>query len=168
MTLKIRQARPEDASDMVGIINPIIMTGGTTAHMTPFDDARMTRHYISPKRKVSCVLAKWDDAPAGFQSLAWPDEEGDPFPDGWAIIASFVDQSMAGKGIGRALFEQTMIMARQAGVTTIDATIRADNSSGLGYYERMGFRTYEVLPAVALRDGTRVDRIRKKLEVIPA
>jgi GNAT superfamily N-acetyltransferase len=83
-------------------------------------------------------------------------------PDGWAYIASFVSDTSAGKGIGHQLFEATKHLARSVGAVAIDATIRADNIPGLGYYSKIGFVDYDRLIAVELSDGRRIDRIRKK------
>jgi hypothetical protein len=45
-----------------------------------------------------------------------------------------------------------------------DATIRADKyNSGLRYYKGLGFVDYDRLMDIPPRDGTRVDRIRKRL-----
>jgi GNAT superfamily N-acetyltransferase len=165
MTLTIRPATPDDAEPLTGVINPIIRAGGTTAHQTPFDAARIARHYIAPPQLVSCMMAEIDGQAVAFQALMWPDEEGDVFPDGWAIIASFVAREAAGRGVGRSLFAATRQAAVAAGVTCIDATIRADNAIGLKFYSSLGFSDYEVLAAVPLRDGTLVDRIRKRLDI---
>lgn len=165
MTLTIRPATLADADTLIGVINPIIRAGGTTAHQTPFDPARMARHYIAPPRLVCCMVAELNGLPVGFQTVMWPDEEGDVFPEGWAIIASFVAQDAAGQGVGRGLFAATRIAAKAAGVTCIDATIRADNAVGLAYYDSLGFTDYDLLVAVPLRDGTLVDRIRKRLDL---
>lgn len=164
MTVTTRAAIPSDSSALTEIFNGIVLAGGTTAHQTPFDTARMQRHYIEPKTLISCTVAEVNGKIAGFQSLVWPDENGQPFPAGWAVIASFVGAGFAGQGVGRALFNATLDAAIQANVKTIDATIRADNSGGLAYYNSLGFADYDILPSVPLRDGTRVDRIRKRID----
>lgn len=165
MTATTRPATPDDGPAMTMILNEIIDAGGTTAHQSRFDAARMVRHYIEPSSKISCTVAEVEGKLVGFQSLAWPDQEGQPFPDGWAIIATFVGASAAGQGAGRALFAATRRAAEAAGVTTIDATIRADNTGGLAFYSKMGFKDYDVLRAIPLRDGTPIDRIRKRLDL---
>lgn len=165
MPVTIRPATRDDAPALTQVVNPIIAAGGTTAHQTPFDASRLLRHYVVPPRLVCCHVAVRDDQPIGFQTLVWPDDEGDPFPDGWAIIASFVSPDAVGTGVGRALFAATRTVAARSGVRVIDATIRSDNVSGLGYYRALGFRDYDRLPSVPLRDGTKVDRIRKRYDV---
>ncbi len=164
--VRVRPATERDAPALADIINRIIAAGGTTAHVTLFSPERMQRHYIDPERKISCMVAQASDgAVLGFQSLVWPDDEGAQFPDGWAIIASFVDPDGAGRGVGRSLFAATVAAARAAGVNTIDATIRADNAGGLAFYGRLGFTDYDVIAAVPLRDGTLVDRVRKRIDL---
>jgi putative intracellular protease/amidase len=62
---------------------------------------------------------------------------------------------------GTALFARSKIWAGERDVVAINAAIRADNQSGLAYYEKMGFRNYQIVKGVPLRDGTPVDRIFK-------
>ncbi|WP_108813390.1 GNAT family N-acetyltransferase [Loktanella sp. Alg231-35] len=160
----IATAASDDAPGMTMVLNAIIARGGTTAHQTPYDTERMQLHYISPPELVCCHVAKQGGAVLGFQWVGWPNPEP-PMPDGWAVIASFVAIEAAGQGIGQMLFKATQKAARKAGVKTIDATIRADNVPGLRYYGGLGFVDYARLIDVPLRDGTRVDRIRKRFDL---
>jgi hypothetical protein len=50
-------------------------------------------------------------------------------------------------------------------VAVINATIRADNAPGLGYYARRGFTDYATDPAFSLRDGTIVGRISRRFDL---
>lgn len=160
----IREATAADASQMVGLLNDIIAAGGTTAHQMPFDADRMYRHYIAAPTQICCHVAEQDGLILGFQHLDGPDpDQGGA--EGWGYIASFVATSAAGKGIGQQLFPATLSAARQAGVQSINATIRADNMIGLRYYEGLGFIRFDVLPDVPLRDGRMVDRIVTRLDL---
>ena len=161
----VRPATRADAPDMTALLNAIIAQGGTTAHQTPFDTDRMIAHYIEAPFGLSCMVAEEDGRVIGFQALEWPDPAGDRFPEGWGFIASFVASEAAGKGVGQHLFAATRAAARQAGMVAIDATIRADNVPGLKYYSGLGFVDYDRLRDVPLRDGTRVDRIRKRYDL---
>ena len=165
MHTRTRPAVPGDAPQMVTLINALIAAGGTTAHQTPFDDDKMRRHYIAPTAVISTHVAITNGRLSGFQNLNWPTSPDDVFPDGWAIIASFVGDGYGGQGIGRRLFSATRQSARDAGVAVIDATIRADNTGGLGYYVALGFVDYDRLADVTLTDGALVDRIRKRYDL---
>jgi L-amino acid N-acyltransferase YncA len=153
-----------DAPGMTTLLNAIIERGGTTAHQTLYNTDNMMEHYIAPPGLVCCHVAKEGNNVLGFQWVGWPGEKS-PMPEGWAVIASFVAIEAAGRGIGQLLFKATHAAACAAGVKTIDATIRADNVPGLKYYSGLGFVDYDRLANVPLRDGTRVDRIRKRLDL---
>ena len=158
---RVRPAVSGDAPQMVTLLNAIITAGGTTAHQTLFDDETMRAHYIAPARLISCQVAITNGRLSGFQFLGHhPD-----LPDAWGSIASFVALDKSGLGIGQKLFSATRFAAKDAGVQTIDATIRADNVPGLRYYSGLGFTDYDRLIDVALSAGTPVDRIRKRLDL---
>jgi L-amino acid N-acyltransferase YncA len=167
MTVTTRPARLDDAPAMCAILNAIIAIGGTTAYEDPFTPETMTANYIAAPALIRCTLAELEGQVVGFQAIWHPDPAHDQNapPPGWAVIASFVKPGLTGQGVGRALFAATQDAARAAGVATIDATIRADNASGLTFYGAMGFRDYAVIPAVPLKDGTPVDRIRKRFDL---
>lgn len=70
-------------------------------------------------------------------------------------------------GVGKALFPATQIAARDLGLTTIFAIIRADNVGGLADYSRLGFVDWRTFKGVPLSDGTKVDRIAKLFHLWP-
>lgn len=160
--LTIRPAAPGDAGAMAALLNAIIRQGGTTAHEAPFDAEDIRAAYISGPAVICCHVAY--DATgrlAGFQAL----DRHPLLPAGWADIATFVDADLRRSGAGAALFARTRARAEALHLTTLNATIRADNRLGLGYYARMGFRDYATDPTFALRDGTRVGRISKRFAI---
>lgn len=160
-----RAATSADALQMVTLLNDIIAIGGSTAYQTPFVETRMIAHCIARPGLIACHVAEADDNVLGFQWIGWANDPDDPMPDGWAIIATFVAGTAAGKGVGQHLFRATRTAAVAADVATIDATIRADNVAGLRYYGGLGFVDYDRLRGVPLRDGTPVDRVRKRYDL---
>lgn len=165
MALIVRHATQADAAAMAGLINAIIAIGGTTAYEAAFDAASMDAAYISLSQLVSCFVAEDDGELVGFQGLMRSFDPDDPLPDHWATIGTFAKVGLTQRGVGGALFAATLKAAREAGIVVIDATIRADNTGGLAFYSRQGFVDYDRLVAVPLKDGTPVDRIRKRLDV---
>ena len=166
--IKLRPATSEDADRLAALLNQIIKTGGTTAHLHPFDRERLLNHYLAPPSAISCFVAEVGGTIAGFQALEWSDPNWpgpDSLPTDWALIASFVDADFQGRGIGKALFTKTLAAAQSAGARCIDATIRADNQGGLAFYTSLGFTDYSRLRDIPLSDGTLVDQIRKMLIV---
>ena len=163
--MKIRAATPADAQQMVTLLNDIIAIGGSTAYQTPFDENRMIAHGIDRPKLIVCNIAESDGNVLGFQLLRWANDAEDKMPDGWSVIASFVASHAAGQGVGQHLFSATLTAAEAVGVQVIDATIRADNVAGLRYYSGLGFVDYDRLLDVPLRDGTPVDRVRKRFDL---
>ena len=161
--IAIRLAKEDDVAEMVALINEIIRLGGTTAHQGQFTHASFTEHFLG-EDNLCCYVAIDDaDTIAGFQSLHSFDERSVD----WTDIATFARVSPKTPGVGTALFAATSAFARNTGKVAINATIRADNTGGLAYYDKMGFETYDRQVNVPLADGTLVDRISKRFELKP-
>lgn len=143
--MEIRPATADDAAGLCAVLNPLIEAGGTTALRTPYSPERMTREFIAPPSLVACTVAVEEGVVLGFQMLDWAHPTWTAklgVPADWAVIATFVRQGLAQRGIGTLLFAASEKAARDAGVVTIDATIRRENAGGLAYYDRMGFGDY--------------------------
>ncbi len=149
----IRRAEPRDADQMAAILNRIIAIGGTTAHETPMSGADVRRHFIDGPDCLTAVVAQLEETVIGWQAIGWWRGE--------AHIGSFVDPESHARGTGTAMFENTLSLAREAGLTEIHASIRADNVPGLAYYARIGFTDHSSDPGFALKDGTVVGRINR-------
>ena len=159
--LDIRRASPEDAKELCDLLNEIIEAGGTTALETSLSIEELTDWFIAGKSALACHVAQAGASVAGFQSLSLDET----LPQGWADIATFSRMNPKIPGVGTALFAATLSAAEELNIEFINATIRADNTGGLAYYEKMGFRTYRTIESVPLRDGTLVDRVQKRCAV---
>lgn len=158
MTLSVRPPVRSDAEPLAAVINAIIAEGGTTAHEKPFTPEGLWQYSLNGPQVLCCHVVLQDGAPVGFQGLY----RNPDLPEGWGDIGSFTRREPPVPGAGTALFAATLESARALGLVMLNATIRADNVPGLGYYAKMGFEDYDVLKAVPLADGTPVDRIRRK------
>ena len=157
--LRVRPTTPDDAAALSRILNQIIAIGGTTALETPLGEAEFRVEFLDGPDVLSSLVAESAAGEAlGFQVL----QRNRALPDGWGDIATFTRREPRAPGVGTALFERTKAAGRTLGLVAINATIRADNYSGLPFYEKMGFQTYDIAKAVPLKDGTPVDRVRKR------
>ncbi len=162
MSITIRTADENDLVQLTSIINEIIEIGGTTAFEKTLSEDQFRTYYITGQNCISCLLAEDNHGlVVGFQSLSSHPE----LPDSWADIATFARVNPKSPGVGTKLFQETLEFARCSKIEYINAKIREDNKSGLGYYSKMGFETYSVEEKVPLQDGTPVNRISKKFEV---
>ncbi len=156
--LSIRPVRAADAAELAILLNEIIARGGTTALQEPYGPESLAAAYLTGPTVICCFVAEAGGQLLGFQTLGTqnilPTDIGD--------IGTFTRIGAIQRGVGSALFAATCGHARAIGLTGINATIRGDNSGGLAFYSRIGFVDHEVVPAVPLKDGTPVDRIRKR------
>ena len=112
------------------------------------------------------LRCSFDQKILGFQSLSFVKPSAIQGPARrWGSIASFVETDVQGLGLGQTLFEHTKSQATSVGLDFIDATIRANNISGLRYYAKLGFVDYSRLPNKPLGDGRKVDRIQKRFDL---
>ena len=160
--LTVRPATAHDVAELATLLNTIIEIGGTTAFEQPLSDAEFGEAFLAGDGHICCFVAEAEDGSlAGFQSL----ERHALLPNDWGNISTFARVEPKVRGVGTALFAATLEHAREAGVVAINARIRADNTGGLAFYEKIGFSTYDVDAGVPLSDGTPVDRISKKYDV---
>lgn len=152
-----RAAVPADARAMAYVLNAVIAEGGTTAHEKPKSVAQVRHSYIDGPEVLSSVVAHLDGHVVGWQSVEqW---------QGAAHIGSFVQPGLQAKGTGARLFALTLELLRAKGVTSIIASIRADNVPGLAYYGRIGFRDFAHDPDYALSDGRVVGRVHRRFDL---
>lgn len=157
-------ARPTTLSDIPALCalqGRIVRIGGTTAREIPLEEGPFAEAYLTSADVICCHTALLDGRPVGFQSVGLnPD-----LPSGWGDIGTFVDPDLQRSGAGQALFAATLAAVRAAGLSTINATIRADNVPGLAYYARIGFRDYGAEPGYALSTGHIVGRVHRRLDL---
>lgn len=139
--MMIRRATPADADGMSRVLQAII---ASTGRVRPSEADFVLGHYIDAVDGICCSVATDDDGVIlGFQSLkrATPGNRFD-VPQGWGIIGTHIDPTAHRRGVGKALFAASLDAAAAADIAQIDASIAADNPTGLAYYDAMGFTTW--------------------------
>jgi len=159
VTVAVRRAAPYDTRAMAGLLNRIIATGGTTAMTRPVAPAEILGWL--GRTHAAWHVAELQGDIVGFQWI----EPWDALPPEAANIATFVQQGRTGLGIGSALFRATEHAARNMGYAWINANIRADNESGLTYYQSRGFRVWNHVKNVEIAPGLIVDKIWKRYDL---
>jgi L-amino acid N-acyltransferase YncA len=157
----VRPATLQDTPGMCALLNAIIRKGGTTAFEQEKTPEEVADWYLTGPHALLCHVAQDQGRIIGYQTVS---RYGDLQP-GWGDIGTFVQIGLQRSGAGATLFAATLAAARNKGLTTINATIRADNVPGLGYYTRRGFVDYGTEPDFALLNGTVVGRIHKRFDL---
>ncbi len=160
--ISVRPAMALDQGSMARLLNEIIRIGGTTALTRPVTGDDLAEWMTSAADRSAWHVAVDDmEAVVGFQWIA----PNPGLPEGAVDIATFVQVGQTGLGIGSALFDATRRAAKQLGYTWINATIRADNTGGLTYYQSRGFRDWRFDEDVRLDSGGRVNKISKRYDL---
>ena len=160
MDLFVREARPDDAEAIVGILNPIIEAGVYTAFDTPFTVEAEHDYILNfPARGIFQVATRRQDSKiVGFQSM-------EPFAsythafDHVGVLGTYVELSLRRRGIARRLFEVTFEVARGKGYEKIFTFVRSDNPGALVTYLHHGFTIVGTARRQAKLQGKYVDEI---------
>jgi len=160
MNLVVRPAGPEDAEQIVGVLNPIIAAGSHTVFDKPFS-VRAEREYIEQftERGVFLVaVAPEAGQIVGFQSM-------EPFAnytrafDHVGVLGTYVAENYRRRGVARRLFEETFAVARERGYEKIFTFVRADNPAALETYLAQGFSIVGTARKQAKLNGRYIDEV---------
>ena len=158
--IEIREARIEDAEDMVGILNPIIAARIYTALDTQFS-VDQQREFIRTFPQRGIFLVAVDDGSnrvVGLQDVS-PFGDFTPAFDHVGVIGTFVDLGRRRQGIATRLFAATFDAAAKKGYEKFFTYVRADNTAALQTYLRQGFRVVGQAARHAKIDGRYIDEV---------
>lgn len=154
MKPSIRDASPDDANEIERILIGVIDHGGLTAltaeQIKPAVTSKITQYL-----ETGVFIVAVSDRIIGFQYAH-------PYPglsQHVLDIATFTDITLRQTGIGRLMISETIARARQKGYHKITARIRGDNTNGIPYYTRSGFRHVGTYKDHSLIDGKHVDQV---------
>jgi phosphinothricin acetyltransferase len=155
---EIRLARLEDLPAIVAIYNSTIAGRMVTADLDPISvESRLPWfHAHQPERRPLWVCEQ------GGQLVAWvslSDFYGRPAYNGTAEVSIYLDETVRGQGLGKALLQYVLETAPQYGVHTLLGFIFGHNVPSLKLFERFGFQRWAHLPEVALLDDSARDLV---------
>lgn len=158
--LLLRCAREEDAQRLLDYLKT---TSGETRFlirepdevtMTEEDERRFIRRQNESERDVM-LLAFYDGEFAGNGSLMGMGPSRYRHRAGVAIA---LFQAYTGLGIGRAMMEALLAIAREHGIEQVELEVVADNARAIALYKKLGFEVYGTMPRnMKYRDGTYAD-----------
>jgi len=150
-----------DTRQMADILNEIIEIGGTTA-LVETVSAEVLQDWMKADPRSLWHVA--EDDGGDIQGFQWVDPHPKLGPK-VAQIATFARIGKTGLGIGSALFRATVAACQAAGYDWINAEIRADNDSGLTYYQSRGFEDYGRIEGYRMSNGQVVDKVLKRYDL---
>jgi ribosomal protein S18 acetylase RimI-like enzyme len=135
---QIRKAAPEDA--------PVI---GTLLHAfnEEFDDPSPGADFVASRARVliasdAAAFLLVGEPPVGIAMLRFRDSVWSEKPDAH-LEELYVAPARRGQGLGRALLERVLDVARERGAGRIDLGTAVDDRAARALYESVGFTNFE-------------------------
>lgn len=154
--MRIRPAEPRDVDDLLEIRNDAILRSTALWTEEPVDRAEREEWFRATTDAGDPILvAEVDGAFAGYGTYGpWRRMSGYRFSVEDSV---YVRDGFQGQGIGRALVEELVEHARQAGKRAVFADIEAGNTGSIRLHERLGFRQVGLLPGIGWKFGRPLD-----------
>jgi L-amino acid N-acyltransferase len=153
--MEVRLARIDDAAAMRTIYN-VEVTGSTVTFDIEPRTLGEQRTWISQHQGPHpAVVAVEDGVVAGFGSLS-------PFRERAAYATTvedsvYVDGAWRGRGVGRALLEELVVLARTRGFHTVIARTSGDNEPSIALHRACGFQLVGIEREVGRKFGRWLD-----------
>lgn len=158
--LNIRPATPADVPQILAFIRHLATyeREPDAVHAT---EADLHRDGFCPTPRFHCLIAEWDNVPAGFALYfhnysTWRGHHGIHVED------LFVLPEHRGRGIGKALLTRVAAIAVEEGCHRLQWDVLEWNTPAIGFYEQMGaimmteWRTmrilHDALPSLAAQN----------------
>jgi ribosomal protein S18 acetylase RimI-like enzyme len=144
--LKVRRAGPEDAAEVARLLHDFNREFGEPT--PPVDVLAERALRMISEEEIHVLLA--GDGPDGIAQLSFRTSIWSGEPDAY-LQELYVVPARRGEGLGRALLDAAMELARERGATHIDLGTSEDDTAARGLYESTGFTNREGSP-----DGPRM------------
>lgn len=168
MSWRIRRARPEDATALVELASAVSAEpGGWLISSDGWRSAADERRFLKAVRRyphAAVFVAEDGRAIVARLSLA---RDTHPASRHVADLGLMVAASHRRRGIGRALLEQAVVWAHEAGVRKIELHVFPWNEPAIALYERFGFEREGYRRGHYERDGEEVDAILMAYRIAP-
>lgn len=138
--MRLRTANPSDAETIHRLITELaIYEREPDAVEVTVDELR--EQLASSAPPFECVLAERDGEPLGFALFfqTYSTWRGRP---GMHLEDLFVPERHRGRGVGRALLEHLIEVARARGYGRVEWAVLDWNTDAIGFYEHLGARPH--------------------------
>jgi phosphinothricin acetyltransferase len=163
MTLSIRSTTPADIPAITAIYAHAVRTGTATFELEPPDEAEMLRRYEKLRAgPFPYIVAEIGGKVAGY-AYAGPFRERPAYR--FTVEDSiYIAPEMQKHGIGKALLEELVRLAEQAGFRQMMAVIGdSANAASIGVHRACGFTDAGVFKAVGYKFGRWLDTVQMQL-----
>jgi len=140
MKIKIRVASPSDARAICDIYNPYVKYTAVTFEEVPVSVEEMASR-IESKLKTHAWLIAEDEATKTILGYAyagtWRERQAYRHT---AEVTVYVKEGSHGNGIGKALYQELILLMKEQHYNVLVAGIALPNEKSIGVHEALGFK----------------------------
>jgi GNAT superfamily N-acetyltransferase len=139
MTFSIREARPEDAADLVHLINQLAAYE-RLSHASRPDEVTLAAQLAPDARPRIEALVAHDDASGRCIGFALYFHNYSTFLTNFGLFLEdlFVEPDCRGQGVGLALFRTLARIAEERGCQRLDWNVLDWNEPAIAFYRKLG------------------------------
>jgi RimJ/RimL family protein N-acetyltransferase len=165
--LVIRRATPSDAAALVALGQEVSAEPEGWLIARAWRGVGEERRYLRAVRRSPHAAVFVAESPEGIVARLSLARDTNPASSHVADLGLLVSASHRRRGIGRALLEQAVAWAREAGVEKIELHVFPHNEPAIRLYEQFGFEREGLRRRHYQRDGELLDAVLMALEVTP-
>ena len=156
MPTEFQYALPGDLEKIVSTYNSTVPSRLVTADLEPVTTDQKKHWFESHDQKNRPLwIVKHNGTYAGWMSFN--SFYGRPAYNGTVEVSIYLEESMRGKGIGKACLQKAIEVAPSRSVHTLLGFIFGHNLPSIQLFKKFGFAEWANLPQVANMDGTMRD-----------
>lgn len=152
MAVSLRLARPDDASAVLAIYGPIVVSSPATFEVVVPSEAEV-------RRRIEDTLANWpwvvcEEEEGALHGYAYAARHRERWAYQWsADVSVYVAPQAHRRGVGRALYTAVFDILRLQGYCNAYAGITLPNAASVGLHEALGFSHLGVYRRVGYKLG---------------
>lgn len=144
MEIKLRNYTENDAEAIVAIINHVILNSTALYDYNPRNVALQIEIFDEKLKKgFPIIVATLNEKVVGFGYYS-----EFRFRDAYRFTVEhsvYVDHNFHGKGIGKLIMNELILLAKQQKLHTMIGVIDAENESSIAFHEQFGFKKVATL-----------------------
>lgn len=162
--MTLRFARKEDCAAIAGIYNhAVVHTSAIWNDKTVDVDNRIAWFEARQQAGFPVLVSEENDQVTGYASFGdWRAFEGFRYTVEHSV---YVHPQHQGKGLGRALLSQLIVVARRIGKHVMVASIESQNQASLHLHQQLGFAITAQMPQVGTKFGRWLDLTFMQLQL---
>lgn len=144
MEINIRPYKTEDTQAILEIINHNILNS-TALYDYNIRSYEQQKNILDEKisKKFPVIVAEYDGNVVGFGMYSeFRFREAYKFTVEHSV---YVDEAFHGKGIGKQLLQELIVLARKQKLHTMIAVIDSENQGSIEFHEKFGFKTVGII-----------------------